>query len=170
MRCVLRGDVGPHHRLQQPVPVVLPRVLRCNDCPSSATRHNPLQEEIRPGLGGVYSPSSLALHSGELHVCSQIRLTFDSMSSECIFDSLPSTYLEEPSMALSELRGIGVYLAVIVIKSIVIRTAPRPVGLRLVCSEGVDLGCLQQLGKPSADRLRMLLLRLVENRHIPRLR
>lgn len=98
VRCVLCSDVGPHHGLLQPVPVVLPLLLRLYDRPPRPARHHPLSEEIRPGLGGVHSPGALALHSCEFYGRPQLPLTLDSTSfkrrnsilfSSCISGPLP---------------------------------------------------------------------------------
>ena len=53
LRHVLCAKLGPDHRLQQPLPLVLPRLFRCDDRPPRHARYPALQRKVWRGVGAV---------------------------------------------------------------------------------------------------------------------
>lgn len=65
MRPVLRVELGSHHRLRQPVPVVLPGVLRMHDHAPRDAGYPALPEQVWGGVGRVREAGSIFVYSGE---------------------------------------------------------------------------------------------------------
>ena len=66
LRFVLRTELGLDHRIQQPVPVVLPGLLRVHDQPPCTARHPALPDQVRRSVGGVRATGTLPVHSCKL--------------------------------------------------------------------------------------------------------
>lgn len=65
---VAERHVGPHHRLQKSLPLVLPRLLRPHDHAPRSAGYPTLPGEVRRGLERIYPEGSLSVHPGELSV------------------------------------------------------------------------------------------------------
>jgi hypothetical protein len=74
VRSLLRPQLGRHHRLQIPLPVVLPPLLRVHDHPPCDQGYPALSSEVWRGVAGVREEGALAVRAGEF--CSFLRLLF----------------------------------------------------------------------------------------------
>ena len=66
MRPLLRALMGPRHRLQLALSLVLSGLLRLHDYPSRRPGYSKMSEEVRRCLDGVREEGAMAFYSSKI--------------------------------------------------------------------------------------------------------